>query len=275
MSFAAALDPRRSTVVPEQRAAASCTRPTRSDQAAAPTRVDRDRQLVEALRRREPAAAERLVAAYGDRAYRLATGILGSAQDGEEVVQDAFWTVVRKIDTFRGESAFGSWFYRIVANAAYQKLRRPGRRSEISLDEVLPLFHENGQHVAPIADWSPSVDDPSRQTELRMALTAAIEELPPDYRTALLLHDVEGLSNVEVAETLGLGVPNVKSRVHRARLFLRKRLADLHVGLGPLGERRHVGLATHDGRGATRRRGCSPTCNRRRVTPTPAWNGVR
>jgi RNA polymerase sigma-70 factor, ECF subfamily len=213
-------------------AAASCTRPTRSDQAAAPTRVDRDRQLVEALRRREPAAAERLVAAYGDRAYRLATGILGSAQDGEEVVQDAFWTVVRKIDTFRGESAFGSWFYRIVANAAYQKLRRPGRRSEISLDEVLPLFHENGQHVAPIADWSPSVDDPSRQTELRMALTAAIEELPPDYRTALLLHDVEGLSNIEVAETLGLGVPNVKSRVHRARLFLRKRLADLHVGLG-------------------------------------------
>src|SRR2546422_3432100 len=176
-----------------------------------PMRVDRDRQLVEALRLREPTAAERLVAAYGDRAYRLATGISGSAQDAEEVVQDAFWTVVRKIDTFRGESAFGSWFYRIVANAAYQKLRRPGRRSEISLDEVLPLFHENGQHAEPIADWSPRVDDPSRQTELRMALTAAIDELPPDYRTALILHDVEGLSNLEVAETLDIAVSNVKS----------------------------------------------------------------
>ena len=214
-------------------AAASCIRPKRSDQTDVPTKVDRDRQLVEALRRREPAAAECLVAKYGDRAYRLATGIAGNSQDAEEVVQDAFWTVVRKIDTFRGESAFGSWFYRIVANAAYQRLRRwPGRRSEIPLDEVLPLFHENGQHAAPIADWSPSVDDPSRQTELRMALTAALAELPLHYRAALILHDVEGLSNVAVAETLGLGVPNVKSRVHRARLFLRKRLADIHVDLG-------------------------------------------
>ena len=230
MMIAAALDAKRSTVVPGQHEAASCARPKTSDQAAHPARVDRDRQLVEALRRREPAAAELLVASYGDRAYRLAIGIAGSARDAEEVVQDAFWTVVRKIDTFRSESAFGSWFYRIVANAAYQKLRRrPSRRGEISLDEVLPMFHENGQHVAPIADWSASVDDPSRRTELRMALTAAIEELPPDYRTAILLHDVEGLSNVEVAATLGLGVPNVKSRVHRARLFLRKRLAETHV----------------------------------------------
>jgi len=103
--------------------------------------------------------------------------------------------------------------------------------SEISLDDV-PLFDENGRHAAPVADWSPSANDPSRQTELRMALGAALAELPPHHRTALILHDVEGLSNVEVAETLGLGVPNVKSRVHRARLFLRKRLADVHVDRG-------------------------------------------
>ena len=200
------------------------------------TQIDRDHQLVEALRRGEPSATELLVAAYGDRAYRLANNIMGSPQDAEEVVQDAFWAVVRKIDTFRGESAFGSWFYRIVANTAYQKLRhRPGRRSEISLDEVLPVFHENGQHAAPIADWSPSVHDPSRQTELRMALTTAIDELPLAYRTVLILRDVEGLSDVEVAESLGITVPNAKSRTHRARLFLRKRLgsfmSDATVGV--------------------------------------------
>jgi len=202
----------------------------------ASTGIDRDGLLVKALQDREPAAAELLVTTYGDRAYRLAKGIAGSAQDAEEVVQDAFWTVVRKIDTFRGEAAFGSWFYRIVANAAYQKLRhRPGRRREISFDEVLPLFHENGQHVTPVADWSPIVDDPSRETELRMALTASIKELPPDYRAVLILHDVEGLSNVEVAESLGITVANAKSRTHRARLFLRKRLgsfmSDATVGV--------------------------------------------
>src|SRR6266403_3143605 len=102
--------------------------------------ADQDHELVEALRLHEPTAAERLVATYGDRAYRLARGITGNAQDAEEVVQDVFWTVVRKIDTFRGESAFGSWFYRIVANTAYRKIRGgQSRRADLSLDDMLPV----------------------------------------------------------------------------------------------------------------------------------------
>jgi RNA polymerase sigma-70 factor, ECF subfamily len=75
-----------------------------------------------------------------------------------------------------------------------------------------------------MADWSARVDDHSVQTELRMALTSAIDELPPVARTALVLRDVEGLSHLEIAEALGLSVPIAKSRVHRARLFLRKQL---------------------------------------------------
>ena len=93
------------------------------DPQTTPARVDRDSQLVKALRLRAPTAAERLVATYGDRAYRLAIGITGNRPDAEEAVQDAFWSVVRKIDTFRGDSSVGSWIYRITANAAYQKLR--------------------------------------------------------------------------------------------------------------------------------------------------------
>jgi RNA polymerase sigma-70 factor (ECF subfamily) len=185
---------------------------------------------VEALRRREATAAERLVATHGHRAYRLAARITGCAQDAEEVVQDAFWTVVRKIDTFRGDSAFGSWLHRVVANAACQKLRvRRGWRAGRSLDEALPFFDEHGRHGAPVADWAARVDDASLQTDLRLVLTSAIAELPAGYRTVLVLHDVEGLSNAEIAEALSLSVPNVKSRVHRARLFLRKRLADYMV----------------------------------------------
>ena len=189
------------------------------------TRIDRDGPLVAALRRGDPTAAEDLVAAYGDRAWRLATRITGSAQDAEEAVQDAFLSVIQKIDTFRGDSAFRSWLYRIVANAAYQRCRRRrGRGTDISLDELLPVFDEHGRHVAPVADWSLRVDDPACQTELRMALGAAIEELPADHRAVVLLRDVEGLSNQEIADALGFTSVNVKTRLHRARLFLRKRL---------------------------------------------------
>ena len=190
-------------------------------------RLDPDKELLTALREREPTAAERLVATYGGRAYRLATRITGNVQDGEEVVQDAFWAVVRKIDSFRGESAFGSWLFRIVANAAYQKLRtRQSRSRHVSWDEVLPVFDEDGRHVMPMADWSPCVNDPAVQKELRQAVTTAINELPAAYRTVLMLRDVEGLSTLETAELLGLNVPAVKTRVHRARLFLRKQLGD-------------------------------------------------
>jgi len=190
-------------------------------------RTDRDHDLLDALRRREPTAAEYLVSRFGERAYRLASGITGNGQDAEEVVQDAFWTVVRKIDSFRGESAFGSWLYRIVANAAYQKLRgRQSRQHDISLDEILPRFDERGCHAAPVADWSAGTADPSTQAELRTALTAAIDELPAAYRAVLVLRDVEGRSTVEIAETLGLSLAVVKTRAHRARLVLRNRLGE-------------------------------------------------
>jgi len=189
------------------------------------TQTDRDDSLLAALRRGDPTSAEDLVAAYGDRASRLANRITGNAQDAEEAVQDAFLSVIRKIDTFRGDCAFGSWLYRIVANAAYQRCRkRRARGADVSLDQLLPVFDEHGRHVAPVADWSMSVDDPARQTELRTALSTAIEELPADYGTVVLLRDVEGLSNQEIGEALGFTVINVKTRLHRARLFLRQRL---------------------------------------------------
>jgi RNA polymerase sigma-70 factor (ECF subfamily) len=195
------------------------------DQTSAPLRADPDQDLLQALRQGEPMAAEHLVTRYGERAYRLASRITRNGEDAQEVVQDAFWTVVRKIDTFRGESAFGSWLYRIAANAAFQKLRgRQSRKQELSLDDVLPLFDERGCHAAPVTDWSQAANDAAVQTELRMTLSAAIDELPATYRAVLVLRDLEGLSNPEIADALGLSIAVVKTRAHRARLFLRKRL---------------------------------------------------
>ena len=191
------------------------------------TKVDGDAALVEALRREDPEAPELLVETYGDRVYRLALRITGSNEDAEEVAQDALWTAARKISTFKGEAAFGSWLYRIAANAAYQKLRaRKAKAHEIAMDNVLPAFDEAGRHFESMADWSERVDEQALQGELRRVLGAAIDELPADYRTALVMHDVEGLSNPDIAEALGISLPAVKSRVHRSRLFVRKQLAE-------------------------------------------------
>jgi RNA polymerase sigma-70 factor (ECF subfamily) len=191
------------------------------------TRVDADAELVEALRREAPEAAERLVERYGDRVYRLAMRITGLNEDAEEAAQDALWTAARKIHMFKGESAFGSWLYRITANAAYQKLRtRRQKSSEIALDDVLPSLDGDGLHFEPMDDWSNRVDERALQGELRQVLTDAIDALPAEYRTALVLHDVEGVSNPDIAEALGISLPAVKSRVHRSRLFVRKHLSE-------------------------------------------------
>jgi RNA polymerase sigma-70 factor (ECF subfamily) len=191
------------------------------------SRTDRDAELVEALRRGEPGAMERLVETYADRAYRLTFRITGSKEDAEEATQDALWAAGRKINTFKGDSAFGSWLYRIAANAAYMKLRaRKAKAREIAIEDVLPALDDGGLHFEPMDDWSPRVDDRALNDELREVLDSAIAELPPEYRTALVLHDVEGLPNPDVAEALGISLPAVKSRIHRSRLYLRKRLSE-------------------------------------------------
>lgn len=189
--------------------------------------ADRDGTLVAGLRREESAAAESLVSQYGDRVYRLAFRITGNREDAEEVAQDALWAATRKIHSFKGESAFGSWLYRIAANAAYQKLRRRKVRDhEVSWEDLSPHFDDERRHLETVEDWSSKVEEPALQEEVRSVLQSAIETLPPDYRTAFLLHDVEGLSNPEIVRSLGLSLPAVKSRIHRSRLFLRRRLSD-------------------------------------------------
>ena len=159
--------------------------------------------------------------------YRYALAKLRRTDTADEVVQDTLMAALEGKATFKGDSAFGSWLYRIAANAAYQKLRaRRSKAHEIAIEDVLPTFDDDGRHFEPMADWSERVDEQALQGELRRVLGDAIDGLPPDYRTALVLHDVEGLSNPDIAETLGISLPAVKSRVHRSRLYVRKRLAE-------------------------------------------------
>jgi RNA polymerase sigma-70 factor, ECF subfamily len=195
-------------------------------------RLDPDQDLLTALRERKPRAAEALITTYGDRASRLAARITGNRQDAEEAVQDAFWSVVQKIDMFRGDSAFGSWVYRIVSNAAYQKIRRrPRAFVDVALDEGLASCDE-ARHEGLISDRSSGVNDSAAQTELRSVLSSAVADLPAHYRAVMVLHDVEGLSIAEVADALAIPVLTVKTRFHRARLSLRKRLSSFMAAAG-------------------------------------------
>jgi RNA polymerase sigma-70 factor, ECF subfamily len=198
----------------------------RGERSAAPGKLS-DRDLVKRLREADADAAEALVNTYGARVYRLAVRITGSKADAEEVVQDALWTVVRRVEMFRGDSALGTWIYRITANAAYGKLRRRGRGPRAaSWDDLPPAFDDEKRHLQPGDNWSEKGDDPAVQSELRTLLTAAIDQLRAVDRAVFVLHDVDGMASLDIAATLDLTVSAVKSRVHRARLFLRRRLGD-------------------------------------------------
>ena len=189
--------------------------------------VFEDQKLVQALQRGDTGAVEALLDRYGGWIYRVARRLLNDPRDVEEVTQDVLLAVVRKAQTFKGEAAFSSWLYRIAVNAAYQRLRAKRARPEVSLEPFLRVFDDEGRYIEPVVDWSSKLNDPAVAEETRAAIERSLSRLPEEYRVVIQLHDVEELPNEEVAATLGLTVAAVKSRVHRARLFLRQELAHL------------------------------------------------
>lgn len=158
--------------------------------------------------------------------YRLALGITRNSADAEEVCQDVFLNAFKKIEGFEGKSSLGTWLYRIATNAALMKIRGKSSSAEVPWDDILPRFSEEGSHLTPVPDWSKDPEAALLQTELRTVLRRALEELPSEYRAAVVLRDVEGLPTDEAAKALDLTVPALKARLHRGRLFLRGRLAE-------------------------------------------------
>ena len=170
--------------------------------------------------------AERVFREYAPRVYNLARRMLGNDADAEDVTQDVLLQVVRKLDTFRGESAFPTWLHRVTVNAALAHRRKRANRQARQTSEPLDSFLEDG-HAAngPMRPWSVSPDQPLLNAETQHLIERAIAGLPETYRDVYVLADVEGLPNAEIAEMLGLSVPAVKSRLHRARLMMRDTLA--------------------------------------------------
>jgi len=185
-----------------------------------------DRALVLAARGGDAGAFEEVLNRHQERVLRVIYSILKDPMDTEEVAQDVFLTVFAKIDTFRGEASFTTWIHRIAVNAALMARRRERPGVTVSLEETMPAFYENGHIAVDVADWSDQANDPALRAEASAVIQQAVDALDDKYRTVFLLRDVEGFSLEETATILELGVPAVKSRLHRARLYLRRALAE-------------------------------------------------
>jgi RNA polymerase sigma-70 factor, ECF subfamily len=187
-----------------------------------------DLALVERLQAGDHEALEAIIDLYSPKLYKVAQRILGESADTEEVIQDVFWTVFRKAKTFQGNSRFSTWLYRLTVNEAFAKIRRrKNQKREIEYEEYLPKFTDDGHHRSrPVVDWSDTLDRSYVEREIQRVVKAALDGLKPLDRSIVVLSDLEGMSDKEIAATLQLTVSAVKTRLHRARLFLRGRLAN-------------------------------------------------
>lgn len=182
-----------------------------------------DNQLVEKAAAGDYASFEELVGRHASGVYHLGLKMLHNPPDAEEVLQDTFLSAYTHLNDFRHQASFKTWLYRIAANQALTRLRKDKKKLELWLDE------ENAPEV-PATDLATDPEAMAEQQELRRRLLQAVDALPPAYRAVFWLRDVEGLSTQEVADVLDLEIPNVKTRLLRARLKLRELLSD-YVGV--------------------------------------------
>lgn len=172
-------------------------------------------------------ALERLLMSAQEVAYRFSHMVCGGPSDAEDVMQDALLKTFRYVRRIRDPRAFRTWLYRTVRNACLMKRRRKVGEPQrvLSLDELLPSADDGATTIdAPGAGRSPEAL--AVNAALRRRLSRALHTLPPSYRAVVFLRDMEGLSTRDVAQVLNISEPNVKMRLHRARLFLRKQLED-------------------------------------------------
>ena len=178
--------------------------------------------LVERAKSGETAAFTELVRRYDKKIFRMAKQITQSDEDAEDVLQEALFKAYQHLNDFQGNSRFYTWLVRIAVNEALMKLRKRKSDRTVSLDEEIDTGEETVTRE--IAVWDGDPEQRYSQEEMRVLLDDAIQSLKPSFRTVFVLRDVEELSTEETADTLGLSIPAVKSRLLRARLELREKL---------------------------------------------------
>jgi RNA polymerase sigma-70 factor (ECF subfamily) len=174
----------------------------------------RDEDLVRRFLSGDRAAFAALVERHERRVYNLALRMTGREEDARDATQDAFLTVLRKLSSFRGESAFTTWLHRVAVNACYDLLRKRQRQ---------PLLERAGAEDRPAAE-PPPIPDHAEASDLSIDVQRALLEVPYDFRVVMILHDLRDLPQEEVAQILGVPVGTVKSRLHRGRIALARAL---------------------------------------------------
>ncbi|MES1256065.1 MAG: sigma-70 family RNA polymerase sigma factor [Acidobacteriota bacterium] len=176
--------------------------------------------LLASLRAGDERAFETLVRVFGARLLAVARRFTRNESDAQDIVQSAYLNAFRALAQFEGTAQLSTWLHRIVVNTALMKLRSRRRKPEESIETLLPSFLEDGHHVEQFSDWAAPADRLLEQKETCRTVRACIDQLPDNYRTVLVLRDIEELTTQEVGSMLGMTPTAVKVRLHRARQAL-------------------------------------------------------
>lgn len=183
--------------------------------------------LLPRLRSGDEDAFAHLVRQHAGRMLTLARRFLHSEDDAADAVQDSFLSAFKALDRFQENSSLATWLHRIVVNTCLMKLRSQARRKSYSIEELLPTFDDTGHHGDAVARLSGNAFEQLATAETKTQVRACINQLPEDYRTILVLRDLEELDTDQTAAILGLNPGAVKTRLHRARQALRTLLVPI------------------------------------------------
>ena len=220
-------------------------------------------ELLNLLRAGDDEAYAHVVRKHTGRLQALARGFLGNEDDAADAVQDAYLSMCRSMVRFEGNSSVATWLHRIVVNNCLMKLRSKSRRKSYSIDELLLGFDDTGHRSKPISAWTESSRDSLADDEARRQVRTCIDKLPEDYRTVLVLRDIEDFDTEQTAAILGVNPGAVKTRLHRARQALRTLLVPyMERGCARISDAfaKGAGAARHLDASPRRKRGIGP-CN--------------
>jgi RNA polymerase sigma-70 factor (ECF subfamily) len=180
-----------------------------------------ERILIERSKKGDIEAFEKLVEAYQKKVFNIALGMLNNYDDASDIAQEVFIRVFKSIKSFKGESAFSTWLYRITTNACLDELRKSKNKTKniVSIDE--DIHFEDGEAARQIVDDSPSPDMIVEANELKNIVNDAIEELSEEHKTVIILREIQGFSYEEIADIIKSPQGTVKSRISRARNILK------------------------------------------------------